>query len=303
MTLPVDLKAPVRTEVSLKSHSTFKIGGSARFFAEPETRDELYLALEFRRSEGLPLALIGRGSNLLISDSGFPGLVLSLRKFEPNWYQVEGEGLLRASSGMSLFRLAALTADLELGGAEFVCHIPGTVGGAVVMNAGFGRREHPYREMKDIVEYVTILDLEGNLVKTLHREDISFEYRKTSLDPNWIVLDVRFRLFRRVGKLVRQEIEANFAYRNSVQDLRFPSAGSTFKNPRNSTMTSGQLLDRVSMKKVRIGGAMVSERHANFFLNVDHAKAEDVLALMVLAQKRVFEEFGIELEPEIRFLG
>ncbi len=303
MNSPVDLKTSIRTDVSLKSYSTFKIGGPARFFAEPTTREELFRVLEFKKFEGLPLLVIGRGSNLLISDAGFSGLALSLRKLDSNWFQVESDGLLRASSGMGLFRLSIISQEHSLGGAEFVCHIPGTVGGAVIMNAGFGRRGFPYYEIKDIVESVTVLDLSSNNIKTLRREDIHFEYRKTSLSPNLIVLEAAFRLASKAKELVGEEIKANFAYRNAVQDLRFPSAGSTFKNPKGFALTSGQLLDRVQMKRMRIGGAMVSERHANFFLNVDHATAQNVLDLIKLAQKRISEEFGIELEPEVKYVG
>ena len=302
MSLPVDLKVPIRTDVCLKSYSTFKIGGSARYFAEPETREELFRILEFRKAEGLPLLIIGRGSNLLISDNGFHGLTLSLRKFEPDRYVIEEEYILWVSGGMSLFHVSMLSQECSLGGAEFVCHIPGTAGGAVVMNAGFGRRGYSYYEIKDIFESCTVLDVNGE-IKTLRKEDINFEYRKTNLASNFVVLDVSFRLIPKSGKLVGDEIKANFAYRNSVQDLRYPSAGSTFKNPKNFPLTSGQILERVGMKKMRIGGAMVSERHANFFLNVDHSQAQDVLDLMAIAQKRAFEEFGVQLEPEIKYVG
>ena len=304
MNSPVDLKTPIRTDVPLKSYSTFKIGGPARFFAEPATREELFRVLEFQKAEDIPLFIIGRGSNLLISDRGLPGLAISLRQLEPDWFLVESDGLLRASSGMGLFRLSIVSQEHSLGGAEFVCHIPGTVGGAVVMNAGFSRRGQPYCEIKDILESITVLDLNSNgTSKTLHREDIHFEYRSSNLPPNVVILEAVFRLTPKPKKLIEEEIKANFAYRNAVQDLRFPSAGSTFKNPKGSALTSGQLLERVGMKKVRIGGAMVSERHANFFLNVDRATAQDVLDLINLAQKRVFEEFGIQLEPEVKYVG
>jgi len=302
MNLRVDLKPPIRAEVSLKSYSTFKIGGMARFFSEPRTREELLQVLEFEKAEKTPVLIIGRGSNLLISDEGFQGLAISLRQFESDWYRVEGE-LLRVSAGMSLFRLTMVSQEQGLSGAEFVCHIPGTVGGAVVMNAGFGRRGHGYFEIKDIFHSCTVLDLETCEIKTLTKEEIRFEYRKTDFNPHSVILEAVFYLHPSSKQLVEEEIKANFAYRNSVQDLRFPSAGSTFKNPPGYSMTSGQLLDRVGMKGMRIGGAMVSERHANFFLNVDHASAQDVLDLIHLAQKKVFEAFGIQLEPEVRFVG
>ena len=304
MNLPVDLRTPIRTDIPLKSFSTFKIGGAARFFAEPETREELFRVLEFQRLERLPLLLIGRGSNLLISDEGFQGLALSLRKLEPNRYSVERDDLLRVSGGMSLFRLAVLSQEQALGGAEFVCHIPGTVGGALVMNAGFGRRGEPYFEVKDIIDSFTIIDTNADgAIKTLRKEDICFEYRATNIPAGLIILEAVFRLSPKSKELVKQEIDANFAYRNAVQDLRFPSAGSTFKNPKGHSLTSGQLLERVQMKGMRSGGAMVSERHANFFLNVDHATAQDVLSLMKMAQKRVLENFGVMLEPEVKYVG
>ncbi len=302
MSLQVDSKAFIRTEIPLKSYSTFKIGGNAKFFAEPQSQEELAHVLDFRRQEGASLLVIGRGSNLLISDDGFNGLAVSLRKFESDRYSIDKDGCIRVSAGMSLFRLSALAQEHSLGGAEFVCHIPGTVGGAIIMNAGFGRRGLGYFEIKDILDSFTAMDHHGE-IKTFKRNEIVFEYRKTNIPEHLIILEATFRLQPKDRTLVEQEIKANFVYRNAVQDLRFPSAGSTFKNPEHSEFTSGQLLDKAKMKKVRIGGAMVSERHANFFLNVDHATAQDVLDLMDLAQKRVYEAFGIKLEPEVRYVG
>ena len=303
MSLPVDSKTLIHTDVPLKSYSTFKIGGLARYFAEPATREELFQILEFQRSERLALLVLGRGSNVLISDEGFGGLVLSLRSFEPAWFSVENKCFLRVSGGMSLFRAALLSQECSLGGAEFVCHIPGSVGGAVVMNAGFGRPGAGYREIKDILDSFTVIDLISGAFKTFRREEIEFEYRNAHLPPNVLVLEAVFKLQPKPKPEVEAEIKANFAYRNLVQDLRFPSAGSTFKNPKGYPLTSGQLLDRTGMKGMRVGGAMVSERHANFFLNVDHATAQDVLSLISVAQKRVFEKFGVQLEPEVRYVG
>ncbi|MBI4358683.1 MAG: UDP-N-acetylmuramate dehydrogenase [Candidatus Omnitrophica bacterium] len=303
MSLRIDSKTSIRTEVPLTSYSTFKIGGPARFFAEPRTREELFQVLEFQKAEGVSLLILGRGSNVLISDDGFSGLAVSLRQFEPDQFSVDPDGLLHVSGGMSLFRLAMISQEEGLRGVEFVCHIPGTVGGAIVMNAGFGRRGHGYFEIKDVFESCAILDLNSNQIKVLRKQDIRFEYRSSSLGSNHLVLEAAFRLTPTRREIVEAEIKANFAYRNSVQDLRFPSAGSTFKNPKDHPLTSGELLERAKMKGFRIGGAMVSERHANFFLNVDHARAQDVLELMAVARNRVFEEFGVQLEPEVRYVG
>jgi UDP-N-acetylmuramate dehydrogenase len=303
MSLPVDSKTFIHTDVPLKSYSTFKIGGVARYFAEPATREELFQVLDFQRIEHLPLLVIGRGSNLLVSDHGFRGLALSLRSFEPAAYSVENGIFLHVSGGMSLFRVALLSQECSLGGAEFLCHIPGTVGGAVVMNAGFGRPNQGYHEIKDILHSFTVIDLNSGVLKTFRREDILFEYRKTHLPNDSLVVEAIFKLNPKPKTEVEAEIKANFAYRNLVQDLRFPSAGSTFKNQKTTSLTSGQMLDRAGMKGMREGGAMVSERHANFFLNVNHATAQDVLSLISTAQKRVFEQFGIQLEPEVRYVG
>ena len=302
MSLQVDSKTFIHTNISLKSYSTYKIGGVARFFAEPHTQDELIRILEFRRSEGLRVLIIGRGSNLLISDDGFDGLAISLRQMECERFSVENKTHLIVSAGMSLCRVSMVSAEESLSGSEFMCHIPGTVGGAVIMNAGFGRRDAAYREIKDILDTFTAVDLNGNF-KKIHSDEIEFDYRQTNIPQDLIILEAKFRLIPRGQKEVEAEIKANFAYRNEVQDLRFPSAGSTFKNPKGCSYTSGQLLDRVQMKKVRIGGAMVSDRHANFFLNIDRATSRDVLDLIALAQKRVFEEFGVELHPEVRYVS
>ena len=304
MSLRLDSRAFIRTDVSLQSFSTFKIGGAARFLAEPTTRDELFQSLEFARSEGLDCVAIGRGSNILFSDDGFNGLLISLRKLEPEWFYREGETRLRVSGGMSLFRLSIVTQELGLSGAEFVCHIPGTVGGALVMNAGFGRKGGLYQEMKGIFESCTLVKRNSRLnVERYGMNDIAFDYRKTDLPSDVIVMEVEIHLDPKPKSKIQEEIKANFAYRNTVQDLRFPSAGSTFKNPKGSTKTSGQLLEAVKMKGFRIGGAMVSERHANFFLNVDHATAHDMLELIGVAQQRVRDQFGIEIEPEIKLVG
>lgn len=303
MSLQAACKTPIQSDVSLRSYSTLKIGGNARFLAEPLTRDELLEALRFQRREGLKLLVVGRGSNILFADDGFSGLVLSLRKLECEQILVEGSEHVRASSGASLFRLAAFTQIHGLTGVEFLCHIPGTVGGAVAMNAGFSRPGERWHEIKDILESVTVLDLKTHQVQNLKQDELIFEYRNTHLPAHSIVLDALFHLTPSASELVEEQIKANFAYRNSVQDLRYPSAGSVFKNPRNSAFSSGKLLDQAGMKGVRVGGAMVSERHANFFLNVDNATAGDILELIQIGRKRVEEQFGIHLELELKYVG
>lgn len=301
MSLQAALKAPIQTEVSLRAYSTLKIGGPAHFFSEPETQGELFAVLEFVRREELPLLVIGRGSNLLFSDAGFAGLVLSLRKLDSEHIRFESEELLRAPSGIGLYSLCLLCQKHSLGGTEFLCHIPGTLGGAVRMNAGFGRRGDAWHQIQDIVQSVTVAYRNGS-IKTLAADELGFEYRHSTIDDEMIVLDVLLRLEHKRERDIASEIKANFDYRNAVQDLRYPSAGSTFKNPCDFPLSSGQILDRVGMKGMRLGGAQVSEKHANFFLNVDQAKAVDVLGLMEIAVNRAFEEFGVTLEPEVKWI-
>jgi len=301
MSLQADLRAPILTDVSLRSFTTFKIGGRARYFVEPESREDLVAVLAFAREEECPFYLLGRGSNLLFSDDGYDGLVISMRKFDARRISFEGDGYVQVPASVSLIQLNMACQSKGLSGVEFMCHIPGTVGGALVMNAGFGRPEREWREMKDVVASATMMYRNG-AVRILDREDINFEYRKTDIPQDCIVMDVMFRLKRTKPEAVQREINENFNYRNSVQDLRYPSAGSTFKNPRGSNLSSGQLLDRVHMKGVRVGDAMVSKKHANFILNVDHAESSDVLTLMGMGRKRVFEAYGIDLEAEVRYV-
>lgn len=300
MNLPPD--SIIQTNIPLCRYSTFQIGGPAQYFAQPATREQLMQLLEYQRQNQLQFTLIGRGSNVLFSDEGFPGLVICLQRFENDRvFFNPAQGTVKASAGVSLFRLSALCQEKGASGLEFTCHIPGTVGGAVWMNAGFGRRDRPYQEIKDVLESVTAINPAGELV-TLFRDEIEFDYRKSSLD-GYFILDAIFRVQTTTPEQVREEVRSNFAYRNSVQDLRYPSAGSVFKNPKKqSNLSSGQLIEKVGLKGTKVGGAMISEKHGNFILNIGQAKAVDVLTLVHLAKIRVKDSFGIELEPEVRIV-
>ncbi len=306
MSLPVelkvsDLKIPLRSDVPLSRYSTFQIGGPARFFSEPATIHELQSLLDFARAEELPLLVIGKGSNILFPDEGFPGLVVTLIHFEPHRIVFDQEQeCLTASGGVNLYRLALAARDGGLGGVEFLSHIPGTLGGALTMNAGFSRFPGRKMEIGDFVEEVKVLGPEGGL-RRLGREELRFDYRKTNLD-GFVVVEARLKLYRAKPEEIQAEIQASFDYRNRVQDLRYPSAGSVFKNPGGKQGSSGQLIEKVGLKGQRIGGAMISDRHANFIVNVGGAKASEVLALITAAQEKVFEKFGIHLEPEIRII-
>lgn len=295
------LRIPLRYNVLLSRFSTFRIGGPARFFSEPTSCEELEGLLQFARSEGLPVLIIGKGSNILFPDDGFPGLVITTIHFEPNKIICDAvEETVTASSGVNLYRLALTARDAHLGGIEFLSHIPGTLGGALMMNAGFSRFAGKKAELGDVVEEVTVLTLEGE-PRSLRREDLEFSYRKSNLE-GWVILEAKLRLRAAKPEDIQREIQANFDYRNRVQDLRYPSAGSVFKNTPGAPASSGQLIEKIGLKGKRVGGAMISDRHGNFIVNLGGARASDVLELIEMAQKKVFEAFGIHLEPEIRII-
>ena len=296
-----ELKIPLRFDVPLSRYSTFKIGGPARYFSEPTCLEELEALLTFARNEGLPVLTIGKGSNLLFPDEGFPGLVITLIHFEPNKLLFDQEWkTVTASSGVNLYRLALACRDQGFGGTEFLSHVPGTVGGAVMMNAGFSRIPGQKKEIGDLLEEVAVLTAAGE-VKRFRREALDFSYRRSHLD-GLIILEARLKLSKADPEEIQAEIQASFDYRNQVQDLRYPSAGSVFKNPAGQQGSSGQLIEKSGLKGKRIGGAMISDRHANFMVNVESARASDVTELIALAQKKVFENFGIKLELEIRII-
>jgi UDP-N-acetylmuramate dehydrogenase len=306
MNSPVDskvsgLKAPLRFDVPLSRYSTIQIGGNARYFSEPASLDELTALLDFVREEDLPLLGIGKGSNILFPDEGFPGLVMTFIHFEPNKIVCDVERcVVTVSSGVNLYRLALAARDAGLGGVEFLSHVPGTVGGALMMNAGFSRFPGQKMEIGGSVEEVTVLTRTGQ-IRRLAREEIEFGYRRTNLE-GFVILECRLKLFRRKPEEIQKEITASFDYRNRVQDLRYPSAGSVFKNPGGNQGSSGQMIEKASLKGKKIGRAMISDRHANFIVNLGGAKASEVLELIRLAQEKVFEKFAVRLEPEIRII-
>ena len=306
MSLPVASKisgpkALLRFDVPLSRYSTIQIGGNARFFAEPSTLEELQKVLHFAREERVPVLGIGKGSNVLFPDEGFPGLVITFIHYEPGKLLCNRENqTVTASAGVSLYRLALATQKAGLGGAEFLSHIPGTLGGALMMNAGFSRSAGEKMEIGDYVEEVAVLTPEGE-VRALGPGQLRFGYRKSNLE-GLMILEGRLKLRPETPKEVRAEIQESFSYRNRVQDLRYPSLGSVFKNPGSPKGSSGQLIEKAGLKGKRIGGAMISDKHANFIVNTGGARAAEVRELIALAQEKVLGKFGVQLEPEIRII-
>lgn len=277
----------------MSKHTTFQIGGPADYFAEPADEKELTALLKLAKEEEMPYFLLGKGSNLLVNDLGFRGLVIH---FGSLWEQAEIEGeIVTAGCGMMLARLGQMVLKAELTGFEFAAGIPGTLGGAVYMNAGaYGG------EMKDILLDVTVLDEEGRIV-TLPVEALELAYRGSIFHrKDWCILKARMRLQKGDADAIRSRMQELAYQRQSKQPLTMPSAGSVFKRPEG--YYAGALIQDCQLKGYRIGGAQVSEKHAGFIVNTGGATAEDVVNLVRHIQHQVWETFHVHLEPELRIL-
>lgn len=294
-----DFRENIRKNEPLAGHSTFRIGGTAAFYAEPETREHLYEAIQFARKKSLPWLLIGNASNILFSDEPFDGLVISLKKFETDRFSVENKPYVQTSAGIGLPTLASWLAMQGLSGLEFVSTIPGTVGGALAMNAGYTRVQR-LNAIGDWVHEVTVMDLKGG-VRVLRRDQIDFGYRSSSLKGQ-IVLDATFKLNSARPEDIFREIQANQTHRQNIQPLELPSAGSVFKNPSGSA-SAGQLIDRAGLKGLQIGDAEISRKHGNFIVNRGRARAGEVLDLVRIARDKVGDLFGVLLELEIKYIS
>lgn len=278
-----------------------RIGGPANYFAEPRTEEDLTETLQFATDEKLPVFILGKGSNVVFSDAGFPGLVITLIHFRDQELRVNQESHeVTASAGVHLYRLATYCRSVGLSGCEFLSGIPGTVGGAVMMNAGFSRFSGQKNEIGDILQDVTVLDETGQRRK-LGRDELHFEYRHSNLQGK-IILEATFKLWRRPAELIEEEIKANFDYRNREQDLKHPSSGSIFKNPPKPHPSAGRLIDQLGLKGTKVGGMTVSPKHGNYFINTGQATCADLVALIEKIQKAVKDGYGIELEPEVRII-
>ena len=275
-------------------HTTFRIGGPADYFVELGSIEQIRAAIQVCREENLPWFVLGRGSNLLVSDKGYRGVILSIYKdFQKT--EIQGE-TVTVQAGVLLTTLSGKVLDASLTGLEFASGIPGTIGGAVVMNAGaYGG------EMKDIVRKVTVLDQDGE-VRTLTCGEMQFGYR-TSLakQKGYIVLGAELTLKQGEKEKIREEMQTLKAKRIEKQPLEFPSAGSTFKRPEG--YFAGKLIMDAGLRGAAVGGAQVSEKHCGFVVNTGNATAADVRELMRQVQGKVQEQFGVHLEPEVRFLG
>ncbi len=297
--LPV--RGTVKKSEPLSRHTTFRIGGPADVWVEPAGLPGLIDLIVFCRRQSFPLLVIGAGSNLLADDGGFRGVVVRLSRSAFTAFRSDGTEV-RAGAGMKLGAFLRAAAAAGLGGAEFLSGIPGTVGGALAMNAG-ARRLNGFRRhwIGELVTRFRVADRKGKL-RELAPAEAGFGYRTSRLE-GLVIYEADFRLRRRKKRDVFAEIREILAARAEKQDLRNPSAGCVFKNPPGGGPGSGRLIDRAGLSGLAVGGAQVSRRHANFIINRGGATAADVRELMRLIRERIEKEYGLRLEPEIKIIG
>lgn len=284
----------VRTDVPLREHTTWRVGGPARVFVEPAGPEDLSAVVKYARERGIPLTVLGNGSNLLIADEGLDGIVV---KVGPLMSRIQiGQGVIEAQAGAKMARILSAAGEAGRGGLEFMAGIPASVGGAVAMNAGANGSS-----IGDRVLEVTVVDQDGGIqVRT--RAELGFAYRFSVLQTSGaIVAAVRLACLPRSGELIRAEMREYLEKRRKTQPLEYPSAGSVFRNPPGEA--AGRLIDRAGGKGLRVGDAQVSPKHANFIVNLGSAKAREILELMNRVQTLVLNATGILLEPEVKFLG
>lgn len=278
---------------SLAKETTLGVGGPASVFVTADAYEHLRIAFDAILDYDLPWFIIGKGSNLLVSDGGFNGVVVRLGR-DFRLIEVSGSDI-KAGAAAPLGMLVQAALRNSLGGLAFAVGIPGTIGGGVAGNAGAHGRS-----MGDVVRSATVYDPAKGL-RHLDRSEMSFEYRKSSLGKNEVILEVSLGLHSQDGELIEMDMERFFRRRKESQPLHYPSAGSAFKNPPGDS--AGRLIEEAGCKGLVMGGAMVSEKHANFIVNAGGATATDVYKLMLEVQRRVEETSGVVLEPEIKLLG
>ena len=287
-------KDNVRINEPMKNHTTFKIGGPAQYYVTPESVTQIQEVVSLCRDVNIPLHVIGNGSNILVGDDGVNGVVLALFNTFSD-YEIK-DNVITAQAGMSLIKLAVIALREGLTGMEFASGIPGSVGGAVYMNAGAYDGQ-----MKDVVTSVTVLDEAGN-IRILGRDELDMGYRTSAVAKhNMIVLQVIIELKAGDKEQIKDRMNQLSELRKQKQPLEYPSAGSTFKRPEG--YFAGKLIADAGLKGYSIGGAAVSEKHAGFVVNMGGATAKDVVELTDYIKKRIIEQFGVTLELEIKKVG
>ena len=284
----------IKPEEPMKNHVTFRVGGPADFFVTPKNYEELSWVLKCCAKYEMPCYIMGNGSNLLVSDQGYRGVVIQLFR-QLNDIQCEGN-VIRAQAGALLSAVANRALEEKLTGFEFAAGIPGTLGGACVMNAGaYGG------EMKDVLKSVTVLTREGERI-TLQKNELELGYRTSIIaKKDYIVLEAEIELKAGDAEEIKAVMDDLKERRTTKQPLEYPSAGSSFKRPEG--YFAGKLIQESGLQGFQVGGAQVSEKHCGFVINKDQATAADIAELIRQVQDRVEEKFGVRLETEVKRLG
>ena len=284
----------VFTEEAMSQHTTFKIGGPADYFLMPDKGEDVGRVIKICKEKEIPYFILGNGSNLLVGDGGYRGAVIQIYR---NMSSVTVEGNeITAQAGALLSAVAAAAKNASLTGFEFAGGIPGTIGGAVVMNAGaYGG------EMKDVLTEVTVMNAEGDIF-TLPTEELELGYRTSIIKTaGYIVLEAKIRLKEGDPEVIRETMKDLTIRRTTKQPLEYPRAGSTFKRPEG--YFAGKLIMDSGLAGYQVGGAQVSEKHCGFVINAGDATARDVRTLMDNVRDIVYKKYGVTLEPEVKFLG
>jgi UDP-N-acetylmuramate dehydrogenase len=291
-------KGEIQYSVPMSAYTSFRVGGRVDYLAFPADLEDLQRIIQWCGQQGIPTFILGKGTNLLVRDGGIRGMAISLSRGFLRVEEVERgpEGsLILAEAGESLAKLVEFSWKKGLTGLEFAAGIPGSIGGALFMNAGAFQGE-----MKDALDSIRLLDAEGRILEK-PRDETKFSYRSIELRKGEIILGGKFRLRPENGFQVKSKVEELLRLRLNRQPYAQASAGSVFKNPPQGP--AGKFIEEAGLKGYRIGDAQVSEKHANFIVNLGQARARDILALAEWARKKVFEEKGVWLEMEIQVVG
>ncbi|MFL0247264.1 UDP-N-acetylmuramate dehydrogenase [Candidatus Clostridium stratigraminis] len=278
---------------SMKNHTSFKVGGPADILVRPKTYEEVVNIIKLCNENRVPFYIIGRGSNLVVRDGGYRGVIIKLTKLDTIMVQEE---MVIVQGGADLCKVSDAALNNDLTGFEFACGIPGTVGGAVTMNAGAYNGE-----VSQVIYSALVVDKEGNLIN-LDRERLDLGYRTSAVQKHgYTVLEVSFKLKKGEHEKIKNRIDELTRRREDKQPLEYPSAGSTFKRPVG--YFTGQLIEECALKGHSIGGAEVSQKHAGFIINKGGATAKDILSLIEYVQEVVKGRYNVELHPEVRIIG
>ena len=287
------IQGKVLFDAPMRQFTSIKVGGPAECLLFPRDVEELKKVIRFARRKKIPFLILGKGTNLVVRDKGVRGWVINLTQGMKK-IKIDGE-MIEAEAGLSLQQLVQFSIQKGLTGLEPFYGIPGTVGGGLAMNAGAWGAE-----LKDVLLSVTLMKEDGEIVER-SRSRLRFSYRGLVVPPSWIILKGRFQLKKGKKEETLERVKSYSEMRKRKQPLDYPSAGSIFKNPKEGP--AGKWIEEAGLKGFRIGQAMVSDRHANFIINLGKAKAEEVIRLMEFVEKKIYEEKGISLEREVKVVG